>query len=52
MEESGKSIGSFCGSELQQIGLITSDAASGQAMGNQVLPTDFWSNVYLLQAEE
>ncbi|HJF19993.1 MAG TPA: alpha-galactosidase [Enterococcus columbae] len=52
MEESGKSIGSFYGSELQQIGLITSDAASGQAMGNQVLPTDFWSNVYLLQAEE
>ncbi|EOT39178.1 alpha-galactosidase [Enterococcus columbae] len=52
VEEAGKHLGKFSGSELQQVGLITSDAASGQAIGQQVLPTDFWSNVYLLQAEE
>lgn len=47
-EENGKS-NCFYGAELMQIGLVTTDASAGQAIGEE-LCTDFWSRIVLLDA--
>ena len=41
----------FYGDELMNGGLITTDAAAGQAMLDQ-LCTDFWSKIYVLKGKE
>lgn len=51
-EEAGRILGEFTGAELMEIGLLTSDSTSGQALKGQVLPTDFWSQIYLLKIKE
>ncbi|MDO5410273.1 MAG: alpha-galactosidase [Lachnospiraceae bacterium] len=45
--------GDFFGSELMNIGMITSDASAGQALENGDLDicTDFWSKMVILKAE-
>ena len=50
-EESGEDLGSFGGDALMNIGMVTSDNASGQPYeGN--LPTDFYGKLVVLQAQE
>lgn len=46
--EDGKEKGSYYGSELMHIGMVTTDASAGQG---QELCTDFWSRIFLLKAE-
>ena len=40
------------GSELMNAGLITTDASSGQAQGNEEMCRDFESRLYILQADQ
>ena len=39
------------GSELMNAGLITTDASSGQAQGNEKMCRDFESRLYILKAD-
>ena len=50
--EDGKEKGSFYGSELMNIGMVTSDASAGQLTDDddQEPCTDFWSRIVILQA--
>ena len=46
-EEAGDSLGSFSGSELAKIGLVTTDASAGENKET----TDFYSKLFIFDAE-
>lgn len=50
----GKDMGEFYGSELMNIGMVSSDSSAGQPLEVDVneLCTDFWSQIVILDAQE
>jgi len=50
--EEGALSGRFFGAELINIGLVTSDASAGEPAAGEKHCTDFWSRIFLLDAEE
>ncbi len=43
---------SHYGSELMNLGLITTDSSAGQVIDGGETCTDYWSKIYVLNAEE
>ena len=50
-EEAGTECGTFTGSELANIGLVTSDAESEQSAATRDVP-DFYSRLFILEAQK
>ncbi len=51
MQEEGEGKGSFYGSELMNIGMVTTDAAAGELPQGEAPCSDFWSRIVVLEAE-
>ncbi len=51
MTENHAEKGSFYGSELMHIGMITTDASAGEVPRNEEPCCDFWSKIVVLEAE-
>lgn len=52
VEADGKPEGSFFGSEMMNIGLVTTDASAGENHVGEDACGDFWSRIYVLNAKE
>ncbi|MDO4338960.1 MAG: alpha-galactosidase [Eubacteriales bacterium] len=52
VEADGKPEGSFFGSEMMNIGLVTTDASAGENHVGEDACGDFWSRIYVLTAKE
>ena len=50
-QEEGEGKGSFYGSELMNIGMVTTDAAAGELPQGEAPCSDFWSRIVVLEAE-
>ena len=42
----------YYGSELMNLGLITTDPSAGQVIDGSETCTDYWSKIYVLKAED
>lgn len=51
MSEEDRKLGEFYGSELMNIGVITTDASAGEVPHDQEPCCDFWSRIIILEAE-
>ena len=52
MSEEGQEIGTFYGSELMNIGMVTTDMSAGEVPHGEEPCCDFWSRIVVLEAEE
>ena len=43
---------SYYGSELMNLGLITTDPSAGQVLDDGETCTDYWSKIYVIRAKE
>ena len=51
MTEEGRETGAFYGSELMNIGMVTTDASAGEVPAGEEPCGDFWSRMVVLEAE-
>ncbi len=51
MTEEGRETGAFYGSELMNIGMVTTDASAGEVSAGEEPCGDFWSRMVVLEAE-
>lgn len=51
MQEEGEEKGAFYGSELMNIGMVTTDMAAGELPHGEAPCSDFWSRIVVLEAE-